>query len=170
MKLKTLSEDGENDLILDPNWLMRVSSMPFKVPVNYLDAKRRFKQEIDQLNFNDDKELYYYIDKCLLWAEIDITEYPQYFRTGSDDFHVDDDFSNIRTHRRSIWVNAEGLQVRHNTNTGEGDMLPPNVVQQLVTIYNENRLILLQAFDSYLRDKGKSIRDYGVRNIGVYGM
>lgn len=49
MKLRRLSEGAEGDLIEDPNWIMRVTSIPFRIPIDYQGAKTCFKREIDEI-------------------------------------------------------------------------------------------------------------------------
>lgn len=181
MKLVRLFlENLGGDLIEDPNWLIYLGSMPLRTPVNYQDTKQRLKEEIDRLNFEGDKGLFEEINNCKLWANIDIMDYPQYFNVPVGDFHVDDEFSlaSNRTDRYVI-VNNEGLKVRisrgyqrHSDDTGEGKLISPEIVSKLIKMREDNKMIILQAFDSYLRDKGQSIAQFDpkLKYFPVYGM
>lgn len=172
MKLRLLTEGYEGDLVDDPNWIMR-AGMPFSIPVNYQQAKEHFKEEMRLLNFNDDSEIFRAIKDSKLWAHIDLNDYPQYFQKQAEDFHVDDEFSMRQSTGRDVSVDGSGLHIEYRTsppqNFKESENIPPDVVAKLQKIYTDNKTILLQAFDSYLRDNGRSIREFGMR-IPYYGM
>ena len=178
MKLRTLSEtDQPNNLLEDPNWAINIHGLRFNIPINYQQAKARIAEEMHYLNFNDVRDIFEGIQKSRLHASIDIMDYPQYFAKPQGEFHVDDEFSHSTDTRRMIKVNDVCLLVttsrygygeNEGRITGEG-VFPPEIEATLKKWYADNKMILLQALHSYMRDNGRSIREFGLR-IPYYGM
>jgi hypothetical protein len=181
MKLRLLSEESSDNLLEDPRWFMDTITR-LAIPVDYQLAKDRIKQEVDSIGGfgNDDRSMnniFEAIQKSWLCARINVEDYQQYFQKPVGEFHADDEFGGgFGTNKRVIKVNDKSIIVTLRMNYGDTDRItgegtfPKDIVATLQKTYTDNKLIILQALDSYLRDNGSSIREkFGLR-IPVHGM
>lgn len=181
MRLHILYEDSSftGDLVEDPNWIMYVSNLgSFKTPLNYQQVKEEFTHyfrehkradgfEIESLQF-----IYDALKKASLFTNIDGDDYPQIFKPAdkAGSFHDEDEFQDHpKTTHRKIYIRANEVVISY-PHSADVSLLPQDAVNRLHEIANKERIVLMQAFDSYLRDNGRSIRMFGVRNLPFYGM
>lgn len=171
MRLRILFEDS--NLIDDPNWVLMAAYIgACRLPIDYNRTKDAFR-DFNKENLPDSdplKTLYNAIKDARMYANLELDDYPQLFKKPPmpGQFHDEDEFGNSGGFA-SAWVSMDEAVIQRSR-VKTDIVIPQDIVVQLRKTLAEQQTILLQALDSILREKGRSIREFGEKNLGYYGM